>query len=253
MEGVPPPTIVGGVGGSGTRIFARILLDAGVYMGANRNHADDALDFVAFTHRWLGPYWAAWQRGRPLPEHGEMRAEFEHCVREYRSAMRDPTAPWAWKQPRTMHFLPFYREVFESIRFVHVIRDGRDLAFGRANPLRRAGDVVLGPDAPAEPQAVRMMRFWGVANTATADDAERNMPDGYLRVRFEDLCADPLDTARLVLSFAGSESSPGTDMLAEIQRPPSLGRWRDQDPELVRRVEQTGGAALERFGYLNHA
>lgn len=51
-----PPIIVGGVGGSGTRIVASMLMDTGVYMGNLRNHAEDNLWFQLLLKR---PVWQA--------------------------------------------------------------------------------------------------------------------------------------------------------------------------------------------------
>ena len=38
---------------------------------------------------------------------------------------------WGWKGPRSIYFLPFYQAVFgDHFRFLHVMRDGRDVAYG---------------------------------------------------------------------------------------------------------------------------
>lgn len=38
---------------------------------------------------------------------------------------------WGWKGPRSVYFLPFYQAVFgDHFRFLHVLRDGRDVAYG---------------------------------------------------------------------------------------------------------------------------
>ena len=38
---------------------------------------------------------------------------------------------WGWKGPRSIYFLPFYQAVFgDNFRFLHVLRDGRDVAYG---------------------------------------------------------------------------------------------------------------------------
>jgi hypothetical protein len=38
---------------------------------------------------------------------------------------------WGWKGPRAIYFLPFYQAVFgDHFRFLHVLRDGRDVSFG---------------------------------------------------------------------------------------------------------------------------
>ena len=38
---------------------------------------------------------------------------------------------WGWKEPRSIYLLPFLNEQMPTIRFLHFIRDGRDMAFPR--------------------------------------------------------------------------------------------------------------------------
>src|SRR3954471_11566351 len=46
------PVVIGGTGGSGTRVVARMLRTAGVFMGGRLNSADDALDLAEFDWTW---------------------------------------------------------------------------------------------------------------------------------------------------------------------------------------------------------
>ena len=51
-----PPVIIGGCGGSGTRVVAEVLIRCGYYLGADRNLANDNSWFtLLFVHpRWFG-------------------------------------------------------------------------------------------------------------------------------------------------------------------------------------------------------
>jgi Sulfotransferase family len=244
------PLVIAGVGGSGTRVFAAIARAAGRDMGAHVNESDDALELMAFADRWIGPYHAARVAGTQLPQVEDMRQELHEALARHRSG----DGPWGWKQPRSIHFLPFLRETFAGLRFLHVVRDGRDVAFGRQAPtvLENAGDALLGPDWRARPLPVALMELWAAANELAADYGETAMGEAYMRVRFEDLCLDPVGVTSRVAAFAGASDAAG-DALADVARsvdwPRSIGSWRRADEGQREAVERAGDSALARFGY----
>jgi Sulfotransferase family len=246
------PLVISGIGGSGTRVFARVLRHAGIHLGTRLNRAEDALEFRHFGRRWVGRYLES-ERARALSaeETEEMRAELEACVARHRSALDDGAAPWGWKQPRSIHFLPLLRSLYPGLRFLHVLRDGRDVAFGKPNPVVWVGDYVLGPDRVEEPIPLRMMRLWAAANSRAADYGERHLGAAYAAVKLEELCAEPQATVERLLRFTLPDRSVrvSDEMLAEVQTPRTIGRWRKRDAELVARIEAAGVDALERFGY----
>ena len=47
------PFVIGGVGGSGTRVFADILQKAGCYIGTRLNKAKDSQVFVPLYDKWI--------------------------------------------------------------------------------------------------------------------------------------------------------------------------------------------------------
>jgi hypothetical protein len=243
--------VIAGVSGSGTRVFQRVVRHSGRYMGTRLNVSEDALDFYEFADRWIGPYTSSLSRGEMVRDE-RMRREFLDCVARHRASMEDPARPWGWKQPRSIHLLPFMRAVLPGLKFLHVVRDGRDVAFGEPTSLVLiGGDSILGPDRVNEVIPLRMMRFWDVVNARAADYGERQMGEDYLRVRFEDLCAAPAETIRRILRFANSgDHEPTPAMLAEVVPPRSLGRWRGQDRSLVAAVSEQGTRCLRRFRYL---
>ena len=50
------PIIIGAVGGSGTRIFTKIIRYAGIYMGSDLNEAEENEDNKSFYRAWLPLY-----------------------------------------------------------------------------------------------------------------------------------------------------------------------------------------------------
>jgi hypothetical protein len=236
--GWAPPGVIGATGGSGTRVLARVVRRGGMYVGSDLNRSDDALDFAAFSDRWIDRR----ERGETP---GELVAELRALVaRQHAEA---GGRPWGWKEPRSLYLLPLLDEQLPGLRFLHVVRDGRDMALSSNQvQLRKHGDAVLGPGDDPEP--LRSIALWREVNSRAADVGER-MGGRYLRLRFEDLCAEPAARVAEVLQFFGLEGDAAQIAAEEVQAPPSLGRWHDADPELRAALTERAADALARFGY----
>jgi hypothetical protein len=138
-----------------------------------------------------------------------------------------------------------------TLRFVHFVRDGRDMAFSEnQNQLVKHGPVVLEKDELELKKPMKSIALWNLVNLRAADYGETTMGDRYLRVRFEDLCSDPAGTARSVYAFLGLRGDPGESARAEVSPPKTLGRWRNEKPTTVRALEEIAAPTLTRFGYL---
>jgi hypothetical protein len=93
--------------------------------------------------------------------------------------------------------------------------------------------------------------LWSRNNVTAADYGETRMPESYLRVRFEDTCADPVGVTRSLFDFLGLESSldASTIALSEVAAPPSLGRWRREHRGNLSPLPEEVLATLRRFGF----
>lgn len=285
MKAEAAPVVIGATGGSGTRVFVRILRHAGWYMGRNLNSFGDALEFKDFLDRWINRYTESRLAGEEFPEDARLRADLEECVRRHRSGMADASNRWGWKSPRTMYLLPAIHALFPEMSYLHVVRDGRDIAFSRnQRQLGRHGDLVLGESWADKPRPVRSIGLWSRVNAMTAEYGEQHLGERYLRVRFEDLCEHPEETVDRIYGFLGVQpssrkaavclkllwddlrrrplknvgryldqamrvKSAGWGPADEVRKPPTIGRYRNQDPEVVAAVVEAGATALERFGY----
>jgi hypothetical protein len=160
---------------------------------------------------------------------------------------------WGWKNPRSMYVLPLIARLFPRVRFIHLIRDGRDMATSEnQNQPRKHYQALFGQDLD-ESDPAGSIQLWAAANLGCANWAERNLGSRYLRVRFEDLCDEPVQTVASILHFAEFEniSDEIIDNIAEksVLRPETLGRWRSLDPMVADALTRRGGDALTHFGY----
>jgi hypothetical protein len=87
-------------------------------------------------------------------------------------------------------------------------------------------------------------------NSAAADFGEQQMPGRYLRIRFEDLCAQPVETVARIYEFFGLEGDV-EQAAAEVRPPDTLGRWRKSRRKVLEQLHEIASPALERFGYLD--
>lgn len=264
MHGAPGPLVIFATGGSGTRALATVARRAGYFMGSNPNRAGDSTDVARFLARWLANYLTSsgWlddaARGRAVERDARldpaMVEDFRETIEAHRAEQPRSEPRWGWKAPRTMFVLPFVDAVQPGVRFVHLIRDGRDMAYsGNQRQLRGQGERVLEASDLELPRPVQSITLWARANLAAARYGERHMGDRYLRLEFERLCSEPEATLSRFLGFLGDEESSGMNAsaLADelIEAPPSIGRWREQPSDEVARVEQAGAEALRELGY----
>jgi hypothetical protein len=182
------PIAVGGVGGSGTRVVAAILKEAGIRIGDDLNHALDNLWFtLLFKHRdildapdvcfgdLVSIFVAAMTGGRSatatqLALVDELarddRLQHESSWLQARSgslrrAMAEPpkSSPWAWKEPNTHMVLDRLAARIPGLKYIHVARNGLDMAYStNQNQLQLWGPAALGAESPIDPR--NSLRFW---------------------------------------------------------------------------------------------
>lgn len=228
-----------------------MLRRAGLYIGTDLNESEDALRFGAYSDRWIDAYLP--HRGRTVPRDVEqaMLGDLAGVVGEHCAAIAEQPRRWGWKEPRSIYLVPFFADHLPALRFVHVVRDGRDMALSsNQNQLLKHGDAA--PIPAHLPPPIRSAALWGWINLEAARHGDSALGGRYLRMRYEDLCARPIETVRALLDFLELDADPKL-ALDVVASPASLGRWRDESPELVSALEREAGPALEAFGYQTSA
>jgi hypothetical protein len=256
------PLVIGATGGSGTRVLAKIAQRAGYFVGHDLNPAQDALAFVWFHDKWINRYYPT-IRGESVltpDEQKEMRVDFQAALgRNFRLEVlrfAEPGYRWGWKAPRSIYLLPFFHELMPGMKFIQVLRDGRDMAFSKnQNQLRKNGRSVLTlSERWLLPLPVRSLTLWDRVNQRAADYGEQKLGPNFLQIRFEDLCQDSAATVARILQFIGSPDLDAEEIAkAEIAPPSSIGRWRTNPQSSNPRFQNCAKQALLRFGYDDQA
>jgi len=255
------PVVVGATGGSGTRAVQQMLAEAGLYLGlaGDLNHAGDAMNFEPFLDRYINQILSHTRcldyrlDDLPVAMAQEIGREFSrvlHC-----HLMTRPAAVWnwGWKNPRSMYLLPFIQAQFPTFRFIHVVRDGRDMAVsGNQNQYMKHYAAAFGAELPGDDNAIASFRLWCKANGDVARYGREVLGTRYLRVRLEDYVENPIVEITRILEFVGVKDIESTDLASLAHRPDSLGRWRRElTPDKAAKMQTVSAGVLDLFGYEN--
>jgi hypothetical protein len=257
LTGIPGPYVIGATGGSGTRVLARILRRASTFLGNHLNESDDSLFFGAYSDRWVDRFVGG---ALPLPTGAvrtAMARDLDVTVTQHLSSLLAEGSgsrwrAWGWKEPRSIFLLPVFDAHFPALKFLHLVRDGRDMAYSQnQNQLSKHGRALLTREELSRARPLQSMALWARLNSQRADYGEARLGPRYLRIRFEDLCASPLAVIQRVFHFLGLRGDIEEIGRLEVVPPPSLSRWRSQDPAQIEALHTVGHSALARFGYLS--
>ena len=248
------PVVVMGRGHSGTRVLAWALEALGVSMGTLETKPTGDVQDRRFTRaiKRLA------ERGlaRPAlaePPPAELR-RFRRAAASYLRWLGRRRDPWGWKFPETYLIGPVVDAVFPRARYIHMVRDGRDLAFREHltdDSGRRLGRALLERlDALGEPHFVQAALSWDFQVGRFCEFERERLGDRCHRLHFEALCRAPVPAMEAVADFLGVEMSDACrDYVSANLRADKLAQHRDEDPEQVARVETLIAPTLRACGY----
>jgi len=255
------PLLIGATGGSGTRALHGALAEAGFFVGTRINHAGDAMDFEPFLDEIINP---VLRETRSLDytldqlSNGIRTAAdrgFNAALKTYTAELPKKAGHWGWKNPRSMYILPIIAAACPDMSFLHLVRDGRDMALSDNQNQPNKHYEALFSEAYGSAAPEFAIRLWAHANSQVADWGERELGNRYMRIRFEDLCAAPGNILTNALINGGIEPAlagrVGAGADAVIRTPSSVGRWRSLPEDEARTLTEKAAGALERFGYLS--
>jgi hypothetical protein len=216
-----------------------------------------AADIMRTPHfqLWDIPKEAVWRRIETLEKHS-----FGDVVEAVFTAYADEHGKKRWgdKTPIYVVAIPLLAHLFPGAQFVHLIRDGRDVALSYLS-------VPWGPST-----------IWEAAHKWRRDvstgrrDGRALGPERYMEVRYEALVSDPRHILGLICNFAGlpfedvmlephrdgerrlQAPSDGVQWHSSAIRPPTKGlrSWRAQMPAAQSRsFEVIAGDLLTELGY----
>ena len=243
---------IGGLGGSGTRIVAQILIDAGCFLGKGLNRANDNIFFTGFLKcpekykGWIDQNNTAEIFTRLDAFYSTLIAQqvtseaidLYQCTREKNKARLlqshevdiNQYKVIGWKEPNTHMFLPYLYTYDSHLRYIHVIRNGLDMAYSsNQNQLVNWGhmfNIHQPPNQEIDP--VRALQFWIVSNHRSIALGRQLFRDRFLLIKFEDLCEHPEREIPRMLSFLDLDAD-ATELAKVVSKPDSIDRYKEHD------------------------
>jgi len=256
---LPGPVAIGGVGGSGTRVFAEIFREFGFYMGDCLNKP---LDNLWFTVLFKRPHWFSQNREKNEKEIYRAIHIFNKAMTTGLASTADPeeiiyvrnagkeisaypynmganhlqaenmlkSGPpepskhigWGWKEPNTLVFLKYLATFFTDIHYIHVLRHGLDMAYS-ANHQQFLNWGTFDGFTVKNKKSVtpqNLLRYWIEANKQAVDLGRTLLGEKFLVMRLEELCRCPEASIKTMASFVGVDVDEKT--LRELSRLPAM-------------------------------
>ena len=248
---------IGGLGGSGTRLFAKILSRMGYDIGSDLNNELDNLWFTfLFVRNDLWPPSAHEDeiedlysiflnaiRGENSLSSAQLalidgickeRFPFSHAwmVDRYRSLIQSPSVPFlnkqmvAWKEPNTHIFIEQLLKRSPDLKYIHVMRNGFDMAYSKnQNQPLLWGEKVL--NTQFEKVSARLsLNYWCASHARINELRAGQFSNQILIVNYDEFCLDSDTHLNYLTEFLGTTiNQQFRDEIRGLVHPPqSIGR-----------------------------
>ena len=256
------PVVILGRGKSGTRLLSLACDQLGVALGITPRRPAADIDHPPFQQavKALGQRYFAANAVEAISAKDRQWFEYRAEQTWWFVRRHSPgSLAWGWKWPETYLITPLVYATFPRARFIHLVRDGRDVAFKRhlTDDVRRPlGRAILGHlGVTNEPRHIQAARSWQLQVDGYLRFAECIPPSQRLELSYEDLCRKPTDAAERISEFLQLHISwAAREWLKRNIQAHDVNQYRKASPDLVRDVEALIGPTLEKLGYaLEHS
>lgn len=225
------PLIVLGMHRSGTSLTVRLLRDLGIHMGDKLSRDAEAIYFQVINRRIYFTTGSSWSNIKSL-RNAMLSEQFVQGQTEKSLNILFPKQPfhlsadiskyfgpelwkslingkrifWGWKDPRTSLTFPIWLRIFPRARFLHIIRNGIDVAISmhrraqkqRQNLLKR---IVQIDYSPRTLDFMYCYQLWEDHMSFILENKDLIPQSNYMEMRYEDLLAKPEENLLLIANF----------------------------------------------------
>jgi hypothetical protein len=240
------PLIIIGMHRSGTSMLARLLREAGLFLGWRTQPAHDEAKFFQGLNNWANNQATAdWDAPEGIDDLLANPIAFKAATDYLSLSVQSPravdflgparyvrtrgigklTEPWGFKDPRSTFTLPLWLEVFPNARVVHTTRHGMDVAESlrvrEVAFLREQVDLYASKRLRYQFVAARSsftkslsvldtergLKLWDTYVTRASEHVG-DLGDRALEFRYEDFLASPREVGERLLDFCGLSAPP---------------------------------------------
>jgi hypothetical protein len=262
------PIVIGGVGGSGTRIVAELIKEIGFYLGCDLNHANDNLlfTFLFKRPRWYLSNcnnWGEIKKGLTVFE-GIMTTRFDSSIKDmdfinrimikdfysdnknkawvdkrlsniskYKEIDLNQYLGWGFKEPNSHIYLENLSKYFKEMKYIHVIRHGLDMAFSENQYQLHNWGSLFGINIPNDgarlPKA--SLNYWIKSNKEAIRKGRELLGNNFILLKFDELYLEPKKQIDRVIDFLEVKKPivRKKSLYTLPQKPRTSGRYRKND------------------------
>ena len=265
---LPPPVVIFNKSHSGSRLLAELVRASGIYMGARQNESGDSQDILELVEYVVEHHYPGFNRLWRCDEGQdvELCALITRAFRRHLDGME--TQRWGWKLSETAYVLPLLDYLFPQARYLHLIRDGRDIAFSdHVPPFNAFWQKIYTNTAGMHywhglwfgrlsKLAYRVdplpynVQHW-INSVTVGRQFGAMLRDRYMETRYEDLCLRFDVEALRILSFINAPNvASAIATLRSSVAVTAIGKFRRRLPWQRWRAERLARPLLVELGYL---
>lgn len=242
-----------GRGHSGTRVlsFACMHLDIQLGTSAATGDADDR----TFTRTIKKIAARSLTSGAPECVREKDLLRFQNAVFKYYKTLGSPQTLWGWKFPETYLIGDYVAATFPRALYIHLVRDGRDLAFKRHltdDPNRALGKKLLTHiNAMNLPHHLQAAMSWAFQVDLFDEFRKTLNTDQVLDLKFEDICRKPMAAMQAMCKFLNIPMTEHCEHYITKQLDPGkIAQYKNEDPAKILEIENRISDTLKRYRYL---
>ena len=246
--------MIGGVGGSGTRLIAQCLKQAGLHIGTDLNEAHDNLWFTLlfkrpeiltcseeefdgllqlFIDRMTGTN-VLTRKQEEIIDRLPTEDREQHAaswLKQRSQTLRSDTLShtngngWGWKEPNSHIVLDRLMARLDDMKYIHVMRNGLDMAHStNQNQLRLWGPHFIDGAFDINPRS--SLKYWCIVHQRVLE-FKPIMGDRLLLLNYDAFCTDPERGLEELFDFSSMHLGALKPHLQELVKPPSsIGRFK---------------------------
>lgn len=262
-----PFVVIGGIGGSGTRMVITILKELGLNIGNDLNEANDNLTYT-FLFKHLYPVDLKQNMNIMKKEMGILKSplsEKELEIIQFLSKSGRPGHPWSWiqdranhikasigkysiqkhslklkplinkwgwKEPNSHRMMKSMQELYPKTKFIMVVRNGLDMAYSNnQNQLRLWGPEIL-PDEYKKYDKQHHIIYTPKSSLKywriVHENIINELKHNFLMISFDDMCKNPEKWLKILFKFLEIDDSLIPNVIHLIDPPKnSIGKYKN--------------------------